>query len=90
MYSYDRNKQFQATQIVFMEWTDFTYVNLSVEAPRSHQCWVQDVWSVGSSQDDHVSAGVEPYRPNREVMGKKNSWDCMEGSHNEQDTDDYG
>lgn len=71
MYSYDRNKQFQATQIVFMEWTDFTYVNLSVEAPRSHQCWVQDVWSVGSSQDDHVSAGVEPYRPNREVMKKQ-------------------
>ena len=37
-----------------------TYVYLSVKATRPHQCWVQDVWSVGASQDNYISRWVKP------------------------------
>lgn len=36
-----------------------TDVDLSVKATRSHQGWIQDVGSVGPSQDHHVGGRVE-------------------------------
>lgn len=52
-----------------------TYVDLSVEAAGPHQSWVQDVGAVGTSQHDHIGAGVEPCRdterPAAEVLGSR-------------------
>lgn len=42
--------------------TLLTYVDLSVEASWSQQCRIQDVRSVGSSQDHHVRSGVKTCR----------------------------
>lgn len=47
------------TVVVSMVTAAGTDVDLSVEATWSHQSWIQDVGSVGSSQNHHVGGRVE-------------------------------
>lgn len=73
------NRTFDLTGIKTMTQFQFsTYVDLSVEASRSHQCRIQDVGSVGSSQDHHVSGRVKTWmkkQTNRKLTPKtSNVW----------------
>ena len=42
-----------------------TDVYMSIKASGPHQSWIQDISSIGSSQNDHVGAAVEPWREER-------------------------